>query len=441
MDSLDRSTKPNSCNKYVGKLVQSVEFRYLAVRVSKFAFKCAWVSRIIKDSLPVAAAVQVSISLVICFLLGGIRSCLAANELVMHAFTGGADGAFPFAGLILDDAGNLYGTAWGGGAFGNGCESLGCGTVFRISPSGSLTILHAFLGGADGGNPAGALLRDRSGNLYGTTERGGLHGYGTVFRIGPNGRESVLYSFLGGRDDGADPRGALIADAAGNLYGTTNSGGASAAGVIFKLTLNNAGQTVIETVIHAFGSKQDGAYPGYGALIRDIDGSFYGTTSGGGAHNKGTIFKLSTNGSEKVLYSFAGSDGGLPLSGLIFDKHWNLYGSTFLPGTVFKFSPQGKLNTIHNQNGNPADMFFQSTLIMDSADSLFGTAASGGAANGGSVFKISRSKNGAFIFSTLYSFEDFSQPIAAVTFGKGDRLFGTTLTGGLLRKGTIFLIK
>ena len=159
----------------------------------------------------------------------------AGTETVLYSFTGGADGAFPGGVLLRDTAGNLYGTTERGGANSSACEAGTCGVVFKVSPDGAETMLHTFTGGGDGGNPYAGLLRDTAGNLYGTTLNGGAYGLGVVFRLAPDGTETVLHSFAGG-GEGANPGADLIQDGAGNLYGTTLNGGAYGAGVVFKLT-------------------------------------------------------------------------------------------------------------------------------------------------------------------------------------------------------------
>jgi uncharacterized repeat protein (TIGR03803 family) len=220
-----------------------------------------------------------------------------------------------------------------------------------ISPAGQETVLHSFFG-IDGAHPTAGLLRDASGNLYGTTTGGGT-GYGVVFKVDTSGNETVLYSFTGG-DDGAIPVGGLIQDAAGNLYGTTAEGGGDkcdagyGCGVIFKL--DTAGN---ETILHTFRGIPDGAEPGYGSLIRDDKGNLYGTTTQGGSaycnapNGCGIVFGLSTAGRLAILHTFTGlSDGAVPQGGLIRDADGNLYGTTYqggVPncdcGVVYKISP------------------------------------------------------------------------------------------------------
>jgi uncharacterized repeat protein (TIGR03803 family) len=371
---------------------------------------------------------------------GFICAVDAATETVLHSFSG-ADGAFPFAGLIADDAGNLYGTAWGGGNAGTQCDALGCGLVFKIGPGNAFTALHAFGGGADGGNPAAPLLRDPAGNLYGTTARGGPKGYGTFFRIDASGHETILHSFLGGHDDGIDPAGPIVSDHAGNLFGTTNSGGAADAGIIFELSPNKANGTMMEHVLHDFGSLHDGAHPGPGGLSADNADNFFGTTAAGGAAGKGTIFKMSLHGPETVLHSFTGSDGALPLSGLLFDGYGSFYGTTFRPATIFKLAPRGTVTISYRWRALADGTFPQSALIFDPKESLIGTTSAGGTSNGGTVFKLSPVRKAEASYTAIYSFASGSQPIAGILRDKAGDLYGTTLTGGPSHKGTVFMIK
>jgi len=232
--------------------------------------------------------------------------------------------------LLVDKAGNVYGTSETGGA---GCQrngGQGCGTVFSVSPQGVVTTLYAFKGGPDGQAPFAGVIMDRSGNLYGTTTGGGLFGGGTVFRLAPNGTKSLLHSF-GGGSDGAGPYAELIRDEAGNLYGTTFSGGGTGCsgygcGTVFRLAPDGE-----ETVLHAFAGGSDGSNPTFG-LARDMAGNLYGTTNGltlgqcGNAPNCGTAFQVAPDGTETVLYTFPTS-GGPPNGGLYIDKAGNLFGA------------------------------------------------------------------------------------------------------------------
>ena len=232
---------------------------------------------------------------------------------VLHSVTGASDGALPFAGLIADAAGNLYGTTEGGD---------GPGTVFQLTPSGDLNVLQSFTGGD---SPWAGLIADAAGNLYGTTEGG--DGPGEVFQLTPSGTLNVLYRFTG--RDGAVPHGGLILDAAANLYGTTHNGGTSGYGTVFQLTPSGA-----LNVLHSFTGGSDGAYPEAG-LIADMAGNLYGTTWGGGTGGRGTVFQLTPSGTLTVLHSFTGgSDGAWPAAGLFADAAGNLYGTTSSGGAT-----------------------------------------------------------------------------------------------------------
>jgi uncharacterized repeat protein (TIGR03803 family) len=250
---------------------------------------------------------------------------------VLYSFTGQGDGAFP-NGVISDGQGNFYGTANFGGA-------LNQGTVFEFTPGRGLKVLYSFMGSSDGGEPFdSALYRDAEGNLFGTTMfDGGKISLGVVFKVTPDGTESVLHTFLGG-SDGAHPKGSLISDGKGNLYGTTSSGENLKGGTVFRITTAGA-----LTELHTF-SGADGFDPNAG-LAMDADGNLFGTTFSGGSSNDGVIFEITPQDVETVLHNFSGSDGSTPYNGLIIDQLGDLYGTTgfggaFAQGTVFKFKTQ-----------------------------------------------------------------------------------------------------
>jgi uncharacterized repeat protein (TIGR03803 family) len=273
------------------------------------------------------------------------------KEAVLYTFSGGSDGREPHAGLILDAAGNLYGTTVLGGSD-SSCSS-GCGTVFKLASGAgwNYSVLHAFAGGNDGVSPYAGLTFDRAGNLYGTTFAGGSSGKGTVFKLTPsNGwKESVLYAFSG--SDGASPKSGVVLDAANNLYGTTFQGGSSAGyGVVFKLSLSNGKWQ--EQVLHHFADAP--AAGSVASLAFDLDGNLYGTTMLGASLSScpsgcGTLFRL-TQGARgvwtfNVLHMFGrGTDGFTPSSNLIADTSGNLYGTTQAggvhgEGVVFALKP------------------------------------------------------------------------------------------------------
>lgn len=210
---------------------------------------------------------------------------------VLYSFSGKADGGNPYAGLVRDAYGNLYGATVNGGLPGSTCKFrgiLGCGTVFMLNKAGKETVLYSFTGGSDGANPQCTLVRDSAGKLYGTTTFGGDLGSGTVFMVAGEGRETVLYSFSGGTDGGL-PYAGVVRDSAGNLYGTTLQGGSAPnpSGTVFKLT--PSGQ---ETVLHSFTAGEDGGFPLFGGLTQDAAGNLYGTTQSGGANNQGVAFRI-----------------------------------------------------------------------------------------------------------------------------------------------------
>jgi uncharacterized repeat protein (TIGR03803 family) len=247
-----------------------------------------------------------------------------------------AGGSEPYTGLIEGSDSNFYGTT---GANGTSDD----GTVFKITPGGTETVLHAFAKtGSDGQIPYAGLIQGSDGNFYGTTYDGGVNGLGTVFKVTSSGVETVLYSFAGGSSDGEHPYAGVIQGSDGNFYGTTYQGGASGYGTVFKLTPSGT-----ETVLYAFvGGISDGATPEAG-LIQGGDGNFYGNTLQGGASDLGTVFKLTPSGTETVLHAFAGgsSDGANPSANLVQGGDGNLYGSTGAggpsnDGTFFKVTLQ-----------------------------------------------------------------------------------------------------
>jgi uncharacterized repeat protein (TIGR03803 family) len=237
---------------------------------------------------------------------------------VLHGFTG-PDGARPWATLVRDTAGKLYGTTSTGGTFNNG-------TVFKLDPQGNESVLYNFTGGVDGWFPAeGELALDTVGNICGVASAGGSGRFGLVFRLDGTGTETVLYNFTGGLDGGG-PHGSVVLDAAGNLYGTAQMGGAFGCGVVFKLDM--AGN---ETVLHSFHGGTDGVQP-VGNLLLDKSGNLYGVTVSGGPAGKGVIFRIDVAGNETVLHAFTGPDGDTPSAALVQDSDGNLYGTTEIGG-------------------------------------------------------------------------------------------------------------
>ncbi len=369
-------------------------------------------------------------------MLASLNMAHAAGFRVLYRFTGGSDGAYPEAGLIRDSAGNLYGTTAGGGI------GYGYGTVFELAPDGTETVLYAFTGGSDGNDPTAGLIKDKAGNLYGTTAFGGAHHDGTVFKLAPDGTETVLHAFTSGAD-GADPFAGLIKDKAGNLFGTTDfGGGTSGKGTVFKLAPDGT-----ETVLHAFTGGNDGDDP-IGGLIKDSAGNLYGVTALGGTADCGgtgcgTVFEIAPDGTKTVLYAFTGgSDGAGPSASLIRDSAGNLYGTTqggggtscsdgYGCGTIFELAPDGTETVLYAFTGgsdgaNP----FTAGLIRDKAGNLYGTTDFGGPLGEGVVFRLAPDGTERVLHSFGISGGDGAAPSASLIRDSAGNLYGTTQGGG-----------
>lgn len=376
-------------------------------------------------------------------------ACAAGKTTILYSFSGGATGSTPLAGLVIDGSGNLYGTTQQGGAHDHG-------TVFKLSSSGTETVLHSFGSPRnDGQDPQAPLVIDSAGNLYGTTFHGGANGEGAIFKVATDHTETVLYSFGDTGSDGQYPAGGLVRDSAGNLYGTTEIGGAYASGTVFELSASGA-----ETILHSFlalGMGVDGQFP-QRTLLMDSAGNLFGTTPDGGTDTAGTVFKLSPNGTMTILYSFGGTaDGRTPFAGVIEDTAGNLYGTTadggangggFGTGVVFSLSAAGKETILYSFGATAKDgLNPYEGLVMDSAGNLFGTTRAGGAygsgggRRGGTVFRLSP----AGTETILYSFgaagaNDGSSPQATLVMDGAGNLYGTTSAGGAHGDGTVFKI-
>jgi len=288
--------------------------------------------------------------------------------------------------VVRDTAGNLYGTTFFGG-LGTGCDIIynGCGVVYKVDPSGTETLLHIFSGSGDGWNPTSNLILDGAGNLYGTTPLGGAHGFGVVFKLDASGNETILHNFARS-SDGANPSAGVVEDAAGNLYGTTQYGGRRCydhgCGTVFEITA--AG---VESVLYSFNDAADGASPR--GLVVDPSGNIFGTTWVGGLYAYGTVFEIDSSGNEKVLHSFSGgADGANPLGGLVLDAAGNLYGTTSAGGpsgfgTIFRIDTSGNESVLYSFTGGADGAYPYAALILDGAGNLYGTASQGGALSGG----------------------------------------------------------
>ncbi len=386
--------------------------------------------------------------------LGGMvvvfsQAAQAQTFTVLHTFNE-HDGWQPDAGLSMDQAGNLYGTTGYGG---DHCAE-GCGTVFKLEHKNSSWVfypLYAF-SGPDGNNPQARVIFGPDGNLYGTTTNGGAAGKGEVFRLQPPPRAcqsflcpwilTVLYSFQGA-GDGANPTyGDLMFDHAGNIYGTTPSGGSSncrdGCGVVYELSPSNGGWT--EKVLYSFSGGSDGANP-YAGVIFDNAGNLYGTTASGGLSVEGeycgVVYKLTPSGSgwtESVIYSFTGqSDGSVPEGGLIFDQSGNLYGVTYGFGVVYELMPSNGSWTFNVLYNLEAYLGSLEPLTMDPAGNLYGTLESAD-----EVFKLTPS-NGGWT-QTGFSGASGNNPVSNVILDASGNLYATASEGGADNAGVVFEI-
>ncbi len=408
-----------------------------------------------KKPRPAANAVLAVFTTFLLVLAITTQPARAQKFKVLHTFHGSpADGDGPLGALIRDSAGNFYGTTAQGGT---GKCNGGCGTAFKLDENGKLVWLHSF-SGKNGQYPYAGLLRDSAGNLYGTTVEGGTRCYGmgfpgcgTVFKLNKTGKETLLYSFAG-IPDAYFPEALLVGDAAGDLYGTTYSGGTSDnAGTVFKVDRKGN-----ETVLYSFCSLSncaDGNTP-YPSVIRDSAGDLYGVTGAGGAYGAGVVYELDSADRETVLYNFTGgSDGGGPDSVLVADPSGNLYGTTTGGGNgecggsgcgvVFELSPHSDGSWTESvlyvfcslSNCTDGEEPIAGPLVRDAAGNLYGTTYFGGSyrnCNGdgcGVVFKVDI--NGKE--TVLHSFtggKDGANPWAGLTMDSADILYGVAGEGG-----------
>jgi uncharacterized repeat protein (TIGR03803 family) len=398
----------------------------------------------------------------------------AQHATVLHSFASNSkDGNMPYAGLVFDAAGNLYGTTSYGGVH-------GVGTVFELTRTGhgnwTEKVLHGFsANGTDGYNPYSGVILDSAGNLYGTTAEGGSFNAGTVFELTPTDSggwvEEILHSFNPDGTDGVRPFGGLFLDCQrtcspsrpfGNLYGTTRNGGAKNIGTVFELTPTQGGVWT-EKILHSFASAGKDGYLPYSALVADAKGNLYGTTTFGGVHGFGTVFELipTTGGiwTESILHSFnyGNTDGYEPYAGLIFDAAGDLYGTTsgggaYGGGTVFALIPinaggewDEKVLYSFSYNSNHTDgQSPNAGLVFDASGNLYGTTTWGGAYNHGTVFEMKPLAGGDWTERILLIFNaggsDGQWPDAGLLFDAFGNLYGTTFEGGSSGVGTVFEI-
>jgi uncharacterized repeat protein (TIGR03803 family) len=339
------------------------------------------------------------------------------------------DGIEPIAEVIQGTNGNFYGTTEYGGANSRG-------TVFGITPYGTLTTLYSFCSQTnctDGANPWAGLVQAANGNLYGTTQFGGGNDWGTVFRITPAGKLTTLYSFCSQPNctDGESPAAGLLQATNGNFYGTTAGPAFNGNyGTVFEIT--PAGNL---TTLYRFGYT-DGAFP-YAGLIQATNGNFYGTTIYGGANGYGTVFEITSTGTLTTLYSFCSqtncTDGAYPEAALIQGTDGNFYGTTAW-GTVFEITPSGNLTTLYNFCSQPDCTDGSSPyagLVRATDGNFYGTTAYGGAYAYGTVFEITSSGNS-------FGYSDGATPSAGLAQASNGKFYGTTASGGSSGNGTVF---
>jgi uncharacterized repeat protein (TIGR03803 family) len=431
--------------------------------------------------------------LAVVVVLMAISASAEWKEKVLYSFQGGTDGSTPAGGVVFDSQGNLYGATSGGGS-GSCAGFFQCGTVYQLSPPAQKggpwieTVLHNFQGNksGDGTGPGGGLVIDKAGNLYGTTGYGGTggcvllgskEGCGTVYELSPPKvkggawTERVLYSFKGGKD-GYVPDGDLVFDSAGNLYGATIFGGGKGTtcnslyqycGTVFELSPpQQKGGKWTEKVLHSFAGiaagKQsgDGANPN-GGLVFNSKGAIYGTAEIGGlasgqcsAGGCGTVFMLEPpkveggTWAEEVLdrFSLVNSGAAEPVAGVRFDPSGSLYGTTLGggnsgSGTIFQLAPRSDGKWVErvlyrfrdgNDGGSP-----RASVVLDSEGNLYGTASGGGTVGGGTVFRLKYNPQGAWVFGALYTFAgtpDGSYPASTLVFHDSGELYGTTQESG-----------
>lgn len=353
-----------------------------------------------------------------------------AQTVTTLATFNGVNGANPlFASLVQGVDGNLYGTTQSGGAHRQG-------TVFKVTPLGALTTLYSFCvksGCTDGSAPYGGLALGTDGNLYGTTEAGGAHGDGSVFKITPGGTLTTLHSF--NLHDGANPYAALMQATDGNFYGTAQSGGAHLLGTVYKITPQG-----VFTLLHSFNST-DGSSP-EAALIQATDGNFYSTTYDGGTGGYGTIFKITSAGALTTLHIFDETEGRAVVPGLVQAGDGNFYGAGSQGGalgfgTVYMVTPAGVLTTLHSFDST--DGATPNALVLATDGNFYGTTISGGSNIDGTVFEITPQG----MLTALHDFtgSDGADPFTGLLQATDGDFYGTTFAGGTNRDGTVFRLE
>lgn len=389
--------------------------------------------------LRAAASAMLTLAVVLEAWAVAAQSVQAQTFTVLHNFARplSPDGSSPQAGLVRDTAGNLYGTTEYGGL--PGCGIYGCGTVFKVNTSGTETVLYRFRGGTDGANPEAGLIWGGSGNLYGTTVYGGdpdcnpPSGCGTVFKVDTSGIETVLHSFAGGSTDGCYPTGGLIRDEAGNLYGTTDFCGTASLGTVFKVDTSGT-----ETVLHSFAGNPDGANPSHASLLMGKGGELYGVTRDGGYYGGGVVYELSKAGKETLLYAFEGEC--FAYGTLVMDKKNNLYGTTqecgyWNYGAVYKLSKTGEETVLYSFDSTDG-AYPLAGVILDARGNLYGDTY-GFPYGYGTVFKLSQSGE-MTLLHTFSGSSDGALPLCVLLRDANGNLYGTASGGGSDAWGTVW---
>jgi len=365
-------------------------------------------------------------------------SAQVSRYKVVYSFTGGSDGGLLFGGLVMDSAGNLYGTTTTGGV-------SGAGTIFKITKTGVETTLYNFAGLRDGTNPYSPMILDSAGNLYGTTLTGGIGG-GTVFELDTAGHETILHYFDPSNGDGRCPEG-LVFDSQGNLYGSTNYGGTNDRGLIYELV--NSGGTWSENILYRFAGGDDGSQP-LGALVFDSAGNLYGTTQIGGTFSKGTVFELTPSGQKVVLHNINTHEGFRPNGGLIFDDSGNLYGTAqggaLGYGSVFKLDSAGNFSVLYEFKGGFDGAFPFGPLVIDPNGYLYGTTNDAGYSflcespyGCGVAFRVDMSGNQR-VMHAFKGMPDGRNSWSGLVRDQAGHLFGVTVEGGSYDFGTVYAI-
>lgn len=378
----------------------------------------------------------------------------AATTTVIYSFAGDTDGEYADTDLVMDGAGNIFGTTVQGGQFGSG-------TVWELSPSGNSwthTVLYSFTGGTDGGEPYKGVTLDSQGNLYGTAVTGGSGscegGCGVAYKLTNSGgiwTQTVIHAFTGG-DDGSGPGAGLTIDAHGNVYGMTPTGGADGQGTIFRLHPTQNGNWKL-AVLHAFTGGTDGSGGSAGRLV--LNGRhIYGAATAGGANGQGCAYELTRTNAGwnfKTIYSFQGTpDAGFPYGALIFDATGNAYGTTYYDGAnnlgaVYELSPRrtGEWNerVLYSFKGGSDGEGSIGNLVLDASGNLYGTTANGGASGDGVIFSLTPAAHHKWKESVVHSFAGAPDGAFAyngmVSDGAGN-YYGSTVHGGTDDEGAIY---